>query len=64
MTIKRLFLGYLVGLVLGLPLGLLNARFKIFEDTLGLVALGLQTLPSVCWAPLALYITRLCDALA
>jgi NitT/TauT family transport system permease protein len=53
-TIKRLFLGDLVGLVLGLPLGLLNARFKVFEDTLGLVALGFQTLPSVCWAPLAL----------
>lgn len=53
-TIKRLLLGYFVGLVLGLPLGLLNARFKVFEDTLGLVALGFQTLPSVCWAPLAL----------
>jgi NitT/TauT family transport system permease protein len=53
-TMKRLVLGYAVGLGLGLPLGLLNARFKIFEDTLGLVALGFQTLPSVCWAPLAL----------
>jgi len=40
--------------VLGLPLGLLNARFKFCEDTIGLLALGLQTLPSVCWAPLAL----------
>lgn len=53
-TLKRLLLGYVVGLALGLPLGLLNARFKVFQDTLGLVALGLQTLPSVCWAPLAL----------
>ncbi len=53
-TLKRLLLGYAVGLLLGIPLGLLNARFKIFEDTLGLVALGFQTLPSVCWAPLAL----------
>jgi NitT/TauT family transport system permease protein len=53
-TLKRLLLGYAAGLVLGLPLGLLNARFKAFQDTLGLVALGLQTLPSVCWAPLAL----------
>jgi NitT/TauT family transport system permease protein len=52
-TMKRLLLGYGVGLVLGLPLGLLNARFKFFQDTLGLLALGLQTLPSVCWAPLA-----------
>jgi NitT/TauT family transport system permease protein len=53
-TIKRLVLGYAVGLVLGLPLGFLIARFKSFQDTLGLLALGLQTLPSVCWAPLAL----------
>jgi NitT/TauT family transport system permease protein len=53
-TLKRLLLGYAVGLVLGLPLGLLNARFKFLQDTVGLLALGLQTLPSVCWAPLAL----------
>ncbi|MBI3853259.1 MAG: ABC transporter permease [Verrucomicrobia bacterium] len=53
-TLKRLFLGYAVGLIAGLPLGLLIARFKFFQDTLGLLALGFQTLPSVCWAPLAL----------
>ncbi|MBI4658686.1 MAG: ABC transporter permease [Verrucomicrobia bacterium] len=53
-TLKRLLLGYAIGLAAGLPLGLLNARFKICADTLGLLALGLQTLPSVCWAPLAL----------
>lgn len=53
-TLKRLLLGYGAGLVLGLPLGLLIARFKVFEDTIGTVALGLQTLPSVCWVPLAL----------
>jgi NitT/TauT family transport system permease protein len=53
-TLKRLLLGYVSGLALGLPLGLLNARFRFCQDTLGLLALGLQTLPSVCWAPLAL----------
>jgi NitT/TauT family transport system permease protein len=53
-TVKRLALGYAVGLLLGLPLGLLTARFQILEDTLGLIALGLQALPSVCWVPLAL----------
>ncbi len=53
-TVKRLALGYVVGIVLGLPLGLLTARFQILEDTLGLMALGLQALPSVCWVPLAL----------
>jgi NitT/TauT family transport system permease protein len=53
-TLKRLLLGYLFGIALGLPLGLLTARFKVVQDTLGLLALGLQTLPSVCWVPLAL----------
>lgn len=53
-TLKRLLLGYAIGMAAGLPLGLLNARFKFCEDTIGLLALGLQTLPSVCWAPIAL----------
>lgn len=53
-TIRRLVQGYMTGLVLGIPLGLLNARFELVEDTLGVLALGLQTLPSVCWAPLAI----------
>ncbi len=53
-TLRRLLCGYAVGLAVGLPLGLLIARVNFFEDTLGLIALGLQTLPSVCWAPLAL----------
>ncbi len=53
-TLRRLFAGYVAGISLGLPLGLLTARFRFLRDTLGLVALGLQTLPSVCWVPLAL----------
>ena len=53
-TMRRLLLGYGFGIALGLPLGLLTARFRMAKDTLGLVALGLQTLPSVCWVPLAL----------
>ena len=53
-TLRRLLCGYLFGLVIGLPLGLLTARFKVLNDTLGLVALGFQTLPSVCWVPPAL----------
>jgi NitT/TauT family transport system permease protein len=53
-TLKRLLVGYSIGVAIGLPLGVLNARFRIFEATLGVLALGLQTLPSICWAPLAL----------
>lgn len=53
-TLKRLLLGYFIGCVLGLPLGLATARSTYLSDTLGVLALGLQTLPSVCWVPLAL----------
>ena len=53
-TMRRLLAGYVIGIAVGLPLGLLTARFKFCEDTIGVLALGLQTLPSVCWVPLAL----------
>jgi NitT/TauT family transport system permease protein len=53
-TIKRLLIGYALGLVIGLPLGLLTSTSQILEDTIGALALGFQTLPSVCWVPLAL----------
>jgi sulfonate transport system permease protein len=53
-TMRRLLIGYLVGLIGGVPLGLLTARWSILRDTVGTTALGLQTLPSVCWVPLAL----------
>ena len=52
-TMRRLLIGYVIGIVLGLPLGLLTARWKFCADTIGMMALGLQTLPSVCWVPLA-----------
>jgi NitT/TauT family transport system permease protein len=53
-TMKRLLLGYFFGIVIGLPVGLLTARFQVLKDTIGVLSLGLQTLPSVCWVPLAL----------
>jgi NitT/TauT family transport system permease protein len=53
-TLRRLLLGYFIGLAIGLPLGLLTASLTFVEDTIGVLALGLQTLPSVCWVPLAL----------
>ncbi len=53
-TLKRLILGYSIGIIIGIPFGMLCARLKVFRDTLGLVALGLQALPSVCWVPLAM----------
>jgi NitT/TauT family transport system permease protein len=53
-TLRRLLIGYAIGVLIGLPLGMLTSTSQFFEDTLGALALGLQTLPSVCWVPLAL----------
>ena len=53
-TLRRLLIGYTLGVLLGFPLGQFTARFQSCKDTLGILALGLQTLPSVCWVPLAL----------
>jgi len=53
-TMRRLLIGYSIGIALGIPLGLLTARFNLFSDTIGVLALGLQTLPSVCWVPLTI----------
>lgn len=58
-TLRRLALGFAVGVGIGLPIGLLCARSRSFDDTVGLLARGAQSLPSVCWAPLAiLWFTR------
>ena len=53
-TVRRLLIGYFIGIAIGLPLGLFTSASKFMEDTIGVLALGLQTLPSVCWIPLAL----------
>lgn len=53
-TIKRLLQGYSLGLIAGIPIGMLCARFGVLKDTIGTLALGLQALPSVCWVPLAI----------
>jgi NitT/TauT family transport system permease protein len=53
-SLRRLLVGYGLSLALGVLLGLLLARVRWLEETLGSLVLGLQTLPSICWLPLAL----------
>ena len=53
-SLRRILIGYLISLVLGVLLGLALGRIKLLRDTLGSLVLGLQTLPSICWLPLAL----------
>jgi NitT/TauT family transport system permease protein len=51
---KRIAIGYGISIGVGVFLGLLIGRFRIFEETLGSLISGLQTLPTICWLPLAL----------
>jgi len=53
-SLRRVCLGYLLSLAIGIPLGILCARKTLVEDTIGALIAGLQTLPSICWLPLAL----------
>lgn len=52
-SVLRLFVGFSVSVVLGTLLGVAMWRSSALNDLLGGVCLGLQTLPSVCWVPLA-----------
>ena len=53
-SLKRLVIGYAIAIVAGVIIGLLIATVRWLNDTLGLLAMGLQALPSICWLPLAL----------
>jgi NitT/TauT family transport system permease protein len=54
LSIRRLLQGYFIAVAIGFPLGLLVARFGLMEKTIGWLAASLQSLPSICWIPIAL----------
>jgi len=53
-SIARLIVGFAISIALGGILGLLIWRWEELDKLLGPLFLGLQTLPSVCWVPLAI----------
>ena len=53
-SLRRILLGYSISLVAGVLLGLGISRNRFIAETIGSLILGLQTLPSICWLPLAL----------
>jgi NitT/TauT family transport system permease protein len=53
-SLRRVVIGYVISVVLGIFLGMLLAWSKFLEDTVGHLVLSLQSLPSVCWLPIAI----------
>ena len=53
-SMRRLLIGYAISVFFGTLLGLLIGKIKLLDETLGGFVVGLQTLPSICWLPLAI----------
>ncbi|OFV96339.1 MAG: sulfate ABC transporter permease [Acidobacteria bacterium RIFCSPLOWO2_02_FULL_61_28] len=53
-SMRRIALGYGFAVVLGVVLGFLIAASDFLEATVGGLVLSLQSLPSICWLPLAI----------
>lgn len=53
-TLRRMAIGYSLSIVIGLTAGIAMGSLRWVDETLGSLVLGLQSLPSVTWFPLAL----------
>ena len=52
-SMKRLLIGYAISCLLGLIVGMACGSNKYVDETLGSLVLGMQSLPSICWLPIA-----------
>jgi NitT/TauT family transport system permease protein len=57
----RLCLGFLLSIAIGGSIGVLMWRVEAVDRFLGPLLLGIQTLPSVCWVPLAVLVMGLTE---
>jgi len=52
-SLQRMAIGYALSIVLGMAVGTLIATSRWADDTVGGIVLGIQSLPSITWLPLA-----------
>ncbi len=60
-TLRRAFIGYAIAVVIGSALGLLVARVPVVRKAVGHAILGLQSMPSIAWFPLAILLFQLTE---
>ncbi len=53
-SMKRLVFGYGLSVLFGVALGLVIGKVRVLDETVGGFLVGIQTLPSICWLPLAI----------
>ncbi len=55
-SLQRIGIGFALAIVIGTALGIILARSKIADETLGSLVIALQAVPSIVWLPIALII--------
>src|SRR5256714_2337001 len=53
-TLRRALLGYAMAVAIGAATGILVARVRVLRQAVGSAILGLQSMPSIAWFPLAI----------
>ena len=61
-SIMRLVVGLAIAIVGGVVLGIFMARVETVNQTIGSLVLGLQSIPSIAWVPLAILWFGLSDS--
>ncbi len=61
-SMVRLMIGLAIAIAGGVVLGIFMARIEIVNQTIGSLVLGLQSIPSIAWVPLAILWFGLTDA--
>ncbi|WP_198030229.1 ABC transporter permease [Bradyrhizobium sp. Tv2a-2] len=54
LSCRRIFLGFSLAALIGVPLGLVMGRFKLVHETIFPVAEVLRPIPAIAWVPMAI----------
>jgi NitT/TauT family transport system permease protein len=60
-TMRRAIWGFGLAIVIGVGIGVLVSRFRVLRSAVGSLIMGLQTMPSIAWFPLAILLFKLTE---
>jgi len=60
-TLRRAVWGFGLAVAFGVTIGILVSRFRVMRSAVGSLIMGLQTMPSIAWFPLAILLFKLSE---
>jgi NitT/TauT family transport system permease protein len=60
-TLRRAVWGFGLAVAIGVTIGILVSRFAVMRSAVGSLIMGLQTMPSIAWFPLAILLFQLSE---